>query len=250
MIDFDALKAHFDPAIVSWRVGATTANKDKGMALAYIDARDVLERLDAVCTPAGWQCEYVPMPDHTTCCRIGIKVGDEWIWKANGGSNIAESDKADAQEMAAKGGYSDAFKRAAVQWGIGRYLYDVDSPWVAITQRGRSYVIADGEDQKLRNLLARGVVRGALKASIEATPPKSTEPVTLHVPDYMPEVERIKTAVDQCKTAKQYDGLVGRDSFTLSYEKLPIAGQALVNHHTAAARKRLGIRDTNPIMAG
>jgi hypothetical protein len=46
--DIRALFAPFPPGRVSWRVGSTTQDKKRGMALAYIDARDVMDRLDAV----------------------------------------------------------------------------------------------------------------------------------------------------------------------------------------------------------
>jgi len=147
------LKKPFAPERISWRLGSTNGEKTKGMALAYIDARDVMSRLDEVCGQM-WQAEYIPMPNGTCCCRIGIKVGDEWVWRSNGSMNISDSDKADAKEMAEKGSYSDAFKRAAVLWGIGQYLYDLDSPWVAIEAAGRSYKIAQGEYPRLRALLA------------------------------------------------------------------------------------------------
>src|SRR6478609_11878627 len=114
----DKLKAPFPADKISWRVGSTNADKTKGMALAYIDARDVMERLDEVCGML-WQCEYVPMPNGTCCCRIGIKVGEEWIWRSNGALNLTDSDKSDQKEMAEKGSYSDSFKRAAVLWGVG-----------------------------------------------------------------------------------------------------------------------------------
>jgi hypothetical protein len=52
-----------------------------------------------------------------------------------------------------KGALSDAFKRAAVLWGIGRYLYSLDSPWVALEARGRSYVIAKSELPRLKSML-------------------------------------------------------------------------------------------------
>lgn len=148
------LKAPFDPSKISWRLGSTNGDKTKGVALAYIDARDVMERLDDVCG-LGWQAEYVSMQNGTCCCRIGIKVGDEWIWRSNGALNLTDSDKSDAKEMAEKGSYSDAFKRAAVLFGIGRYLYDLESPWVAIVAAGRSFKIADGEYARLEGLLRR-----------------------------------------------------------------------------------------------
>lgn len=153
MIDFEALKAPFPPDRISWRVGSTTGDKKRGMALAYIDARDVMERLDHVCGPDNWQCRY----SHTaskTVCDIGIRVpgqgeyagaNPEWVWKADGAG--------DTDFEADKGALSDAFKRAAVRWGIGRYLYDLSAPWVEIEPMGKSFKIKDSELQKLQQLL-------------------------------------------------------------------------------------------------
>lgn len=144
-IDFAALAAPFSPDVVSWRVGATNREKTKAMALAYIDARDVMERLDEVCGPENWQAIH-PHANAKTSCRIGIKVGDEWVWKENGaGDSDVESEK---------GAFSDSLKRAAVLWGIGRYLYDVKSPWVEVEQRGKTHVIKSSEYRLLRKVLA------------------------------------------------------------------------------------------------
>ena len=41
-----------------------------------------------------------------------------------------------------KGRYSDAFKRAAVLWGVARYLYYLPNEWVALKPKGRSHVLA------------------------------------------------------------------------------------------------------------
>lgn len=142
MTIFDDLRKPFPPNRVSWRVGAT---KDgRGLALAYIDARDVMERLDEVCGPDGWQCRY-PHANSKTVCEIGIRFEADWIWKANGAG--------DTDVEAEKGALSDAFKRAAVCWGIGRYLYDIDSVWVEIEERGRSKIIKQSEYAKLERLL-------------------------------------------------------------------------------------------------
>ncbi len=153
------LQAPFPPEVIHWRVGATTQDKSKGMALAYIDARDVMERLDAVCSEPGWQCRYSDVGGGKLCCEIGIfvRVGDEfeWVWKADGaGSTDVEADK---------GAFSDSFKRAAVRWGIGRYLYDLDSPWVQLEQKGRSHVIKDSELPRLRAILTRAAPQASQK---------------------------------------------------------------------------------------
>jgi hypothetical protein len=115
----------------------------KGKALAYLDARDVMGRLDEVCGPGGWQCRYSHALNKTVC-DIGVKVGDEWVWKADGAG--------DSDIEAEKGALSDAFKRAGVRWGIGRYLYDIPSPWVAVNQWKQ---IEDAEHAKLEGLLER-----------------------------------------------------------------------------------------------
>lgn len=124
---FDRLSAPFPTEMIEWRIGSRNQEKTKGIALAYIDARAVMDRLDSVCGPGNWQCRY-PHANTKTICDIGIRIlgddGAEWIWKSNGAG--------DSDIEAEKGALSDAFKRAAVLWGIGRYLYDLDSPWVEL----------------------------------------------------------------------------------------------------------------------
>lgn len=143
-IDLSRLSSPFKPEQVEWRVGATTKDKSKGLALCYIDARDVMGRLDEVCGAANWQCEY-PHAGSKTICRIGILINNDWVWKANGCGDTATE--------AEKGACSDAFKRAAVLWGIGRYLYDVKSIWVGLKPQGRPYVIDPKEMTRLHKIL-------------------------------------------------------------------------------------------------
>lgn len=119
-----ALKRPFDVRKISWRVGATTKDKTKAIPLAYIDARDVMQRLDEV-FGIDWQCRYTHAQEKTIC-EIGVKINNEWIWRANGAG--------DSDIEAEKGATSDAFKRAAVLFGIGRYLYDIPNIWVEIDE--------------------------------------------------------------------------------------------------------------------
>lgn len=140
-IDFDALKAPFAPDDVKWRVGATNGDKSKGLALAYLDARAVMDRLDSVVGQANWQATYSHALSKTVC-ELSIRCGDEWIIKSNGAG--------DSDIEGEKGALSDAFKRAAVLWGIGRYLYNLDSPWVALV-KGRA--IKKDEMPRLQRLL-------------------------------------------------------------------------------------------------
>lgn len=143
---FDKLKSPFPPDRVSWRVGSTTQDKKKGLAFGYIDARDVMQRLDEVCGPENWQNTYT-IAGTAIVCNIGIRDGaGDWVWKADGaGATDVEAEK---------GMMSDAFKRAAVRFGIGRYLYDIPATWVAIEPMGKSFRIAEGEYPRLEKVLA------------------------------------------------------------------------------------------------
>ena len=76
------LKDPFDPKFVKWRVGATDSAKTKGIALAYIDAREVSKRLDDVCGVGGWQDRYIAV-DGGFVCELDRKVDGEWVTKSN-----------------------------------------------------------------------------------------------------------------------------------------------------------------------
>lgn len=120
------LKEPLDPKYIEWRIGRAGEKNGNvwALALAYITARAVHDRLDEVCGPENWQLRY---KEHLggTVCEIGVKIGDEWIWKSGG---------ADSTEFEAfKGGLSGAEKRAAVPWGIGRYLYDLPETFVEVS---------------------------------------------------------------------------------------------------------------------
>jgi hypothetical protein len=147
---FDQLSAPFATALISWRVGPTNeryrkeGDQLKGQPLCYIDARTVMDRLDSVVGIENWQNHYTPATGTGIVCNLGICIEDEWIWKADG---------AGATDMEAeKGALSDAFKRAAVRFGIGRYLYDLKAPWIVLEQRGKSTYIPDNAQENLRKL--------------------------------------------------------------------------------------------------
>jgi hypothetical protein len=126
---FTKLAAHFPREAVSWRAQSVTKDGTKAMALAYIDARDVMRRLDEVVGPSNWSDSYIAMGNGTCICTLSIRLPNpantasyEWVSKSDGaGSTDVEAEK---------GQLSDAFKRAAVKWGIGRYLDDMPAPWV------------------------------------------------------------------------------------------------------------------------
>lgn len=128
-----SLQAPFHSNDIEWRVGSTNGDKTKGLALAYVTNRAIQNRLDEVFGPFGWRNEFKEWKGTSQLCGISIKFEGEWITKWDGSD--------DSQTEAVKGGLSDSMKRAAYQWGIGRYLYKLPQQWVAIEPRGKSFAI-------------------------------------------------------------------------------------------------------------
>jgi hypothetical protein len=124
---FDALSVPFPTQFIRWRVGSTNSDKSRGLPLCYVDARAVEDRLDSVCGMAGWQCNYTPA-SNLMICNLGVLCPENsWVWKSNGaGATDFEGEK---------GMLSDAFKRAATKFGVGRYLYDLKCDWVALEDK-------------------------------------------------------------------------------------------------------------------
>lgn len=135
------LRAPFSPSQIEWRVGSTNKDKTRGMALCYIDARAVRRRLNKVLGEWNWRSSF-RVYGSQMICKIAIRIEGEWVTKSDGSfaGSLASAGKPDAKEeqrldMEGKGAFSTAFKRAAVCWGVGEYLYDLPSPWVAIDER-------------------------------------------------------------------------------------------------------------------
>jgi len=125
----ERLKMPFRKDQVHWRVGSTNAKKlnckpweaTKGIALAYVDARDVMDRLDAVVGPDCWQDSYTETAKGRVICSLSLKIDGEWITKSDGAGDTGTEGE--------KGAISDAFKRAGVKFGIARYLYSLPNEW-------------------------------------------------------------------------------------------------------------------------
>jgi len=166
----EELSAPFPASEIEWRVGSTTQDKKRGLAFAYISNRAIIDRLNDVVGAGNWQNELKPFDVYVTVQKrrneedtlvkrfkeivslskssdtkinphisgeeqysylksaviCGISIWDDekqiWVTKWDG------SDLTDFEPV--KGGISGSMKRAAVQWGIGRYLYNLPDIWV------------------------------------------------------------------------------------------------------------------------
>lgn len=121
MVDLQALRAPFAPNEHSWRAQQIARDGNRAMALCYITSRAVQNRLDDACGPAGWESSFAETAAGRVIATISIDMGERWVSKSDGaGATAMEGEK---------GGLSGAFKRAAVMWGIGRYLYELPAVW-------------------------------------------------------------------------------------------------------------------------
>lgn len=109
---FAALAAPFEPSEVKVR-------STSGRQLHYITARTAMNRLDNVLGPENWFDEYYPH-ENSVLCKLTIRLPDgALLTKSDAGGYAGMADQGDDD----KSGYSDAFKRACVKFGIARYLY-------------------------------------------------------------------------------------------------------------------------------
>lgn len=121
------LAAPFSPDDLEWRVGRI-GQSGKGPwahVLAYQTSRAVMDRFDEVCGPENWSNEFRAGPGGGVICRISVNIdGVGWVSKEDGAENT--------DIEAVKGGLSGAMKRAAVQWGCGRYLYGIEESFALV----------------------------------------------------------------------------------------------------------------------
>lgn len=146
---FTALKQPFAPEDLEWRLQHVKKEEPYGIAVPYVTNRAIQNRLDDVVGPGNWYNEYKPWHQSgekaSQLCGISIYIEEtqQWVTKWDGAE--------DSDIEPVKGGLSDSMKRAAVQWGIGRILYEMDAVFVDVEQRGKTWIIPKKEQTKLNN---------------------------------------------------------------------------------------------------
>ncbi len=113
---------------IKYRVGSTgvSTQGNWAMALVYIDARTAHEELDSEFGVGGWEFTWETLPLHDWAVKgtLKCKVGDKWVTREDVGYPQEEKRKGDLNgSEALKDAVSDALKRCAVTFGIGRILY-------------------------------------------------------------------------------------------------------------------------------
>ncbi len=193
------------PDEVELRVQSCT---EKGYSLLlYKDARCDNRILDETVSAENWTNSYRTVKDVLYCT---ISIWDEkkqqWISKENCGT--------ESNTEAVKGEASDAFKRAAFNWGLGRELYSAPFIWVnGGTQKNNkgSWVpvqrttdlkvtVMEVEDEKITKLVINdknGVVFSHPYGAAKKTPAKKPDGETVESV-----IEKIKTVFEKVKDNK------------------------------------------------
>ncbi len=138
---FARLADPFDPSEIKWRVTHTTRDGSRGAVIAFADPRAYSDRLNHVFTPSGWTRTYevntvssvtrmkkdkliqtgkVLVTCTVTICGLGAHAdsGEEWA----------------DEENAMTSAQAQAFKRACICFGLGRYLYNFAEMWVPLNE--------------------------------------------------------------------------------------------------------------------
>jgi hypothetical protein len=131
-----ALAAPFPADEVEWKAQAVSGNR--ALAVPYIDARTVMDRLDGALGPGNWWDSYTVQPCGSVVCRLTVVIEGSCVSKEDVGS---PSDQPDARDKL-KAAFSDALKRASVKFGIARYLYSLPKQWVDYDAKRKQLVQA------------------------------------------------------------------------------------------------------------
>lgn len=158
---FEEFGKPFPYSDVHWRLQYVDTEENQGLAIPYLDARAIADRFDEVLGQGNWRDEYTPWHKYTETvtehnkpkeknkcsqlCTIYVYDDErkEWVGKTDGAENT------DIESV--KGGLSDAFKRAAVKWNVGRYMYKMKPVWVMVKKKGKGYDIDPSEKKELED---------------------------------------------------------------------------------------------------
>lgn len=132
----DQLAQPFPASAISWRAGSTSRDKKRAQALPYAEPRVYEDRLNEL-LGENWECRFAPWGEQRVTCTVVLHL------KADDGTQVSirrdSTGEFDSGDKIAQGTTAEAqaFKRACVKFGLGRYLYDIPITWVGYDQEKR-----------------------------------------------------------------------------------------------------------------
>jgi len=139
------LSEPFRPDQVRWKpqVISETVN---ALAVAYVDPRVVSERLDQV-VGGDWSFHWEPLGVQGDRLVVKSSLTVMGVTREDVGEYVL-SDREQADPW--KSAVSDGLKRAAVHFGVGRYLYWLEAIWCAYDRRKHEFIDEPYVDQEGR----------------------------------------------------------------------------------------------------
>lgn len=142
------LNEPFHPNLVSFREGKITRDGKFAKAMAYVDAREYMNKLDDIFGVQHWSVEYrvvgeptlistVNEQDKTKYHHTGCVIAKLTIYNSDGSLCITREDLGEAENIGNSffpTASAQAFKRACSGLGIGRYLYGLPEKFYPINQ--------------------------------------------------------------------------------------------------------------------
>jgi hypothetical protein len=138
---FAQLTEPFDPSEIKWRVTHTTRDGSRGAVIAFADPRAYSDRLNHVFTPSGWTRTYevntvssVTRMKKDKLIQTGKVLVTCTVTIAEIGTHADSGEEWADEENAMTSAQAQAFKRACMCFGLGRYLYNFAEMWVPLNQ--------------------------------------------------------------------------------------------------------------------
>ncbi len=150
-MELNVLTAPLTAHEVEWRVQSQTKDGQKIVVVPYITNRCVMQRFDEQFGWAGWQNEIREIEGGFLCTITAVMPGGEIVRKTDGAS------RTNVEPI--KGGISDAMKRSAVQFGLGRALYDFPKVLIQTADKYIPDWATPLLDKMVEKINAGGIVR-------------------------------------------------------------------------------------------
>lgn len=146
---FARLRQPFTDEAIKWKIQTNPKESDTfALCVAYIDARDVAARLNEV-VGINWESSFGEL--------ILFSDDKKSEWGVQCRLTVMGHTRTDIGTLPAteplKGGYSDALKRAAVQFGIAAYVYSFPVVKAEVQKYGRSYYFTANAKKELFQLV-------------------------------------------------------------------------------------------------
>jgi hypothetical protein len=116
--------------LIEFKPGAVAKGEGRALALAYVDSREYMARLDAV--DPSWSDNYQVLEGATVVCRLTV----EGVTR----TDLGRKDEADENSLTSAA--AQAFKRACTKFGLGRYLYGLPQTWAEFDPQRKRFTPA------------------------------------------------------------------------------------------------------------